>query len=233
MPSGSDPKDRLLVRLDEVDKVFWRRSKSVEDQIESYMEHVDECIEVFLKAMRVFLSEGRTSDFEKLTERCHTVESAADDLRREIEITLYGKALLPESRGDLLGMLESFDRVPNRAETVLFMISCQRLDIPADFSDDLMRLVEVNVETYGLVRKAFDALLSNPMQTLYVVKEVEESESRSDRMERSLIGRIFDTDYSDGRKLLLKDLVLSIGNLSDRSENTADRIAIVAVKRRV
>lgn len=197
------------------------------------MERVDECIEVFLKAMRTYLHDGRTMDFEKLVDDCHGTESNADDIRREIEMTLYGKALLPESRGDILGLLETFDRVPNGAETALFMISCQRIDMPPEFAADMRRLAETNVETYGLVRKAFDALMTNPKQTLYVVKEVEDSESRSDRQERALIGRIFDSEYSFGRKLLLKELVLQIGNIADRSENTADRIGIVAIKRRV
>ncbi len=197
------------------------------------MEKVDECVEDCLKAIRLYLTDGRTIQFESLVDECHRTESTADDLRREIEMTLYGKALLPESRGDILGLLETFDRVPNAAETVLFMISCQRIDIPAEFAADTLRLVETNIETYSLVRKAFDALMTNPKQTLYVVKEVEDSESRSDRQERNLVGRIFDSEYSYGRKMMLKELIFRIGNIADRSENMADRIGIVAIKRKV
>ncbi len=214
-------------------QVFWRKSKSIEDLIEKYMEQVDECLETFLKAMRVYIHEGRTVEFETLVDECHRKESKADDIRREIEMTLYGKALLPESRGDVLGMLETFDRVPNSAETALFMISSQRIDLPPEFAADFLRLVEANVESYGLARKAFDALMENPRQTMYVVKEVEDSESRSDQQERALVGRIFDSDYSFGRKVLLKELVFGIGNIADRSENVADRMAIVAIKRKV
>ena len=57
--------------------------------------------------------------------------------------------------------------------------------------------------------------------------------SNCDDVERSLIGRIFDLDYPYGRKMQLKELVTAIGNIADRSENTADRIAIVAIKRKV
>ena len=213
-------------------KVFWRKS-SVEQRIESYMEQVDECIEVFLKAIRLFLEEGRTVQFESLVDECHKKESSADDIRREIEMTLYGKALLPESRGDILGLLETFDRVPNAAETVLFMISCERIDMPEEFAADMLRLAETNVETYGFVRKGFDALMTNPKQTLYVVKEVEDSESRSDRQERNLVGRIFDSSYTYGHKMLLKELVFGIGDIADRAENIADRMGIVAIKRRI
>lgn len=213
--------------------MFFKKNNKVENMVESYLERVDECVESFLKAIRLWVHEGRTVEFETLVDECHKRESQADDLRRNIEMTLYGKALLPESRGDILGLLETFDRIPNSAETALFMISCQRIDIPSEFAADVLRLTETNFETYGLVRKAFDALLDNPKQTLYVSKEVEDSESRSDREERALIGRIFDSDYSFGQKVLLKELVFSIGNIADRSENAADRIGIVAIKRKV
>ncbi len=213
--------------------MFWRKSKSIEDLIETYMERVDECLESFLKAMRVYVQDGRTVEFESLVDECHRKESKADDIRREIELDLYGKALLPESRGDVLNILEAFDRVPNSAETALFMISAQRIELPKEMAADYLRLVETNVESYGLARKAFDALMNNPKSTLYVVKEVEDSESKSDLRERALIGRVFDSEHSFGRKMLLKELVVSIGNIADRSENVADRMAIVAIKRKV
>lgn len=212
---------------------FWKKHKSIEERIESYMEQVDDCVELFLKALRVYLHDGRTVRFEELVERVHKAESKADTIRRDVELILYGKALLPESRGDILGLLETFDRVPNGAETVLFDISCQRVDMPPELAGDCLRLVESTVEAYGLLRKAYDALVENPRQTLYVVKEVQVAESLCDQLERALICRIFDGDYSYGQKMMLKGIVVALGNIADRSENTADRIAIVAIKRKV
>lgn len=213
--------------------MIWRKSKTIQEQIEKYMEMVDQCLEVYLKAMRVYALEGRTVEFETLVDECHRKESKADDLRREIELDLYGKALLPESRGDILGLLETFDKVPNAAETALFMISSERLDLPQEFAADFLRLVETNVEAYGLSRKTYDALMNNPKMTLYVVKEVEDAESKSDKQERGLVGRVFDSDYSFGRKIQLKELAYSIGRIADRCENVADRMAIMAIKRKI
>ncbi|MEK0368345.1 MAG: DUF47 family protein, partial [Nitrosopumilus sp.] len=45
--------------------------------------------------------------------------------RREIEISLYEKALIPESRGDILGLLEAVDRIPNKAESVAFQMQTE------------------------------------------------------------------------------------------------------------
>jgi uncharacterized protein Yka (UPF0111/DUF47 family) len=94
--------------------------------------------------------------------------------------------------------------------------------------------VDINLQSYYLCRRAVDALLSNPKITLHATKEVDEKESESDRAEREILCRIFDSaDLDTGQKLLLKDLNLLIGSISDRAEAVADRIAIVAIKRQI
>jgi predicted phosphate transport protein (TIGR00153 family) len=154
-------------------------------------------------------------------------------LRREIELTLYGKALLPESRGDLLGLLETYDQMPNMAQTVLFALRCQRVVMPANLMPSFESLVELNLKAYYAARKTVDELFHNPKVILHTTKEVDLRESESDRAERQLIGQIFDTDMDTGYKLLYKELVLLIGHISDRAELTADRVAIVAIKRQI
>lgn len=213
---------------------FWKKESTVEKMLSSYFERSDTCFQMFEKACGVFFDTGQGAAFEAAVQKAHEAESAADDTRREIELTLYGKSLLPESRGDLLGLLEAFDRLPNMAETVLFALHCQRIDLPQDLMRPYKRLVDVNLQSYYLCRRAVDALLSNPKVTLHATKEVDQKESESDRIEREIMCRIFDSDqYDTGQKLLYKDLVLLIGSISDRAEAVADRIGIVAIKRQI
>jgi predicted phosphate transport protein (TIGR00153 family) len=213
---------------------FWKKADSVEKMMSSYFELSDTCFQMFEKALGVFFGTGQGEAFEAAVQKAHEAESAADDMRREIELTLYGKALLPESRGDLLGLLESFDRLPNMAETVLFALRCQRIVLPPALAPLFKHLVDINLQSYYLCRRAVDALLSNPKITLHATKEVDEKESESDRAEREILCRIFDSaDLDTGQKLLLKDLNLLIGSISDRAEAVADRIAIVAIKRQI
>ena len=91
--------------------LFWKNKNSIEDMINRYFESCDACFQQFEKGMDIYFENGQSEAFEAATLKIHHAESSADDLRREIELTLYGKALLPESRGDILGLLESFDRL--------------------------------------------------------------------------------------------------------------------------
>ena len=213
---------------------FWKKEDTVEKMLSRYFERCDACFQMFEKAFNVYFDTGQGAAFESAVQKAHEAESAADDMRREIELTLYGKSLLPDSRGDLLGLLESFDRLPNMAETVLYALRCQRIELPGDLAPLYKQLVDINLQSYYLCRRAVDALLSNPKVTLHATKEVDEKESESDRIEREILCQIFDTGELDtGQKLLLKDLILLIGGISDRAEAVADRIGIVAIKRQI
>jgi predicted phosphate transport protein (TIGR00153 family) len=141
--------------------------------------------------------------------------------------------LLPESRGDLLGLLETFDKLPNIAETVAFLFSCQSMVLPVDLHPAYKDLLMVNVDAYKLARRTVDTVMTNPKATLHVTKDVEHKESESDRLERDLIREIYSRDISMGEKLALKEAVLLIGKISDRAESLADRVAIIAIKRQI
>lgn len=213
---------------------FWKKQETVEKMMAQYFERCDICFQLFEKAFEIYVDNGPGQAFESSVGKVHEAESSADDLRREIEHTLYGKSLLPESRGDILGLLETFDRLPNMAETVLNVIRCQRTRIPEDLLPSYRHLIDVNLQAYYLARKSVDVLMNNPRVTLHVTKEVDEKESESDRVERGIICDIFARDGLDnGMKLILKEIVLLIGSISDRAEGVADRIGIVAIKRQI
>ena len=213
--------------------ILWKKQESVERKLERYFELCDECFACVEKAFDVYFDKGLGDDFETALHETHKAESAADDLRREIEHLLYGKALLPESRGDLLGLLETFDGLPNVAETVVFVFHSQHLELPKQLAPRYRQLIEVNLQAYHLARKCVDALMTNPKAVLHTTKEVDHKESESDRIERDLIGEIFKMDITPGTQLLYKEPVLLIGQISDRAEKVADRIGIIAIKRQI
>ena len=212
---------------------FWKRQTRVEPLIDAYFEQCDTCFELLASAMDEYFQTGLGDTFSGYVSQIHQAESKADDQRREIEHLLYGKALLPESRGDILGLLETYDRLPNIAETIVFVIHNQQLKVPQAFLQAYRDLVTVNLETYQLVRKAVTILLTNPKATLHATKEVDQGESKSDQMERKLISELFQSDQETGMKILLKELILLIGEVSDRAERVADRVSLIAIKRQI
>ena len=113
--------------------LFSPKSPKFYGMIDDYLVKVSECMEIFQKALLVYLEQGDCLLFQQLVEQIDEAESKADHLRRDMELTLYEKALIPESRGDLLGILESVDKIPNKAESVVFQLDTEGLQIPDIF----------------------------------------------------------------------------------------------------
>ena len=49
---------------------------------------------------------------QEVTNQISDLESECDTLRRDIERRIYSETLIPEIRGDVLGMLENLDKIP-------------------------------------------------------------------------------------------------------------------------
>ncbi|HPP30343.1 MAG TPA: DUF47 family protein, partial [bacterium] len=96
-----------------------------------------------------------------------------------------------------------------------------------------LKLIHNNISAFEVAIDGFRTLFHNLKEVREKVQEVDKRESSSDRMEREIIRKIFAGSYDTGKKILLKDLVIEIGNISDMSEEVTDRLNIVAAKRMV
>jgi uncharacterized protein len=213
--------------------IFFKREREVRALLQRYFDTVDSALSAFDEAMRCYLEDGDCDAFKAHDKKVHAAESKADDLRLEIEKMLYSRALLPESRGDILGLLENFDKMPNLAETITFMCETQRIRIPDRFKPDFTRLIEINLQAYKLVREIVDKLFSNPSAVEAAVAPVDHKESESDKIERSLIREVFRSDIDKAEMIMLRELIRRTSDLSDSAENVARRMEIIALKKRI
>lgn len=214
----------------EKNAMFWKKQREIEDAIEQYLQETQKCLSAFSQATEVYFTEGLSSRFGELVEKVHESEAESDRKRREAESMMYGRALIPEHRGDVLGLLEAVDLVPNKAESVAYQIWLQDMVVPDEYKEQFKALVAANVASFDLLCGAVNNLFVDPRQILPVVEKICEKEKESDRIERKLIKSIFDSPGDKAEKILLKELILEIGAISDRAENVSDRLRIIAVK---
>ncbi|HQI49962.1 MAG TPA: DUF47 family protein, partial [bacterium] len=93
--------------------LLFKKSKQIEVQIDEFLDLVIKGGLIFKQAVRYYL-QGRLEEFENHLKELNDTEEKGDDLRREIESKLYLRTLIPESRGDVLGLMESSDKVLNQ-----------------------------------------------------------------------------------------------------------------------
>ena len=82
---------------------FASRQKKIEAQVAEYRTRVAECADGFHMAIEQYCRTGDREMLRRDFDQVHHAESQADDIRREVEVSTYSKALFPESRGDRQG----------------------------------------------------------------------------------------------------------------------------------
>lgn len=203
--------------------------------IQLFNEHLDFISRTLENLEKVFLASQNDdlSSVEIYSEEVRKMESAADAKRREMENSMYQGAFLPNFRGDFLGLAESFDKVANEAENVVDQIVLQHLVIPSELKTDFLKQVQLAAETFEASKEAAVNLFQELSVAEEKIKETERLENTEDSHERALVKKIFEMNLSLAEKRQLRELVLSIGDIANLSEDCSDRMEIIVLKRRV
>ncbi len=210
---------------------LFRRTKELEDQIDTFLNQLSESGLIFRSALRTYLSEGPGEDFERKLHDVNRLESENDHLRRIIETQLYTHTLIPESRGDVLGLLENLDHIHGIVEGTLWQFEIEKPVIPQDLIPHFDELVSVSVEALESLVLASRAFFRNIEAVGDHMHKVMYYEKEADKIGTKLKRQLFGSDLSLVEKAYLRNLADAIDNVADRSEDVADRLAIYVIKR--
>ena len=214
-------------------KFFFKKEHQLETLIYSYLENLESVHSHFVKGLNLCLEAGACDNFSFIANQTHKFESKADDILEEINQLMYSKALIPESREDIMGLLEAIDQIPRYFELVFNMIETQKLVIPGFLVADIKELIRISIESCSLMIKQVDVMLKKKEGIRALIATIDQNESHCDHIERRMITRIFDSDLDPFQKLQLKEMVVILGEISDQADRVSKRINIITMKRRV
>lgn len=211
---------------------LWRTEKRLQEKLEAYLSQVMSSLGRLKDAFPLGL-DGTFARQTDLANPVHEMESVADDMRRELELELYSGKLLPDSRAEMLALVESIDRISNVAENIVDFFSIQKAAVPQELHAGVQGLLLKSLETCAAMSETVRLLLDDLSKIRACAEEVDQLESQCDRRERRLLRRLFDLELELAHKLHVRELVGSIGSLADHAENVADMVERMAVKRRL
>lgn len=212
---------------------LFRRTKQLEQQIDSFFDRLSECSVVYRLAVRLYLREGLNEEFQARLERVNELESEADTLRRDIEQQLYSNTLIPDSRGDVLGLIETVDQMMSQFEGSLWALSIEKPDIGEEYKNGFRKLTNMVVKAADELALSGRAFFRSPHDVPAHNHKVMLYEKEADQISTKLKQAIFDSDLDLAHKLHLKNFVEQIDSVADIAEDVADRLAIYAIKRMV
>ena len=210
--------------------VLLKKIKRLELQIDNYLDLVVKGGFLFKQGIKYYLEE-QTEEFENRMESIDITESDADHLRRKIETKLYLETLIPESRGDVLGLLESCDKVLNMTAETLLQFSIEIPFILPEVKNYYIELTEASISALEEMVAAVRAYFTDINSVKGHINKVQLFESESDKIAAKLKHIVFRTDIQLSQKMHMRYFALHIENIADEAEDVCDRLSIAAIKR--
>lgn len=215
------------------DLYLFRRTRQLETQIDGFFDKLSESSVVYRLAVRLYLREGACEEFQGRLNRVNELESEADILRRDIEKQLYSNTLIPDSRGDVLGLIETVDQLMSEFESSLWALSIETPQISEDYVGGFRKLTNMVIRAVDELALSGRAFFRNPHDVPAYNHKVVLYEKEADVISTNLKRAIFGSDLELAQKMHLRQFVEQIDNIADVAEDVADRLSIYAIKRLV
>ncbi|MBO5997608.1 MAG: DUF47 family protein [Alphaproteobacteria bacterium] len=211
---------------------LFKKTRELDNKITEFFDNISEAGLVYARAISLYLEQGATEEFSQKRQQVSAFEARNDQLRRDVEAQLYEHTLLPDSRADVLHLLEGVDRVINKYESNLYMYAIEKPVIPSEFHTQIKELVQTVldcVEALVVSARSFFAMNGEIKNHLHKVMFFEKQADQQ--------GTVLKTAFFEQKKLelahkrQLQDFEMATEQISDFAEDVADSLTILSVKR--
>ena len=119
------------------------KTSDLENKVDSFFLKLAEAGVIYRLAVRNYLREGLSEEYTTRFEQVCDIETSADTLRSEIKLAIYSDLLIPDSRGDVLGLIETADEVFSLMKTSLWAFSIESPTIDEELVPGYRRLTNM------------------------------------------------------------------------------------------
>jgi hypothetical protein len=208
-----------------------KKKIGIEKEVDEFLDQVSEAGLLCKNGMDAYLK-GNMDAFVQAMTSIRNTEHKGDALRRSIEQDLFRKTLIPESRGDVMELLEDMDALLDRFTGLIWQFEIERPDICSEFHEDYKELllysveaVEANVRSCRAFFKDINAVSDHIHKVIFWEKE---SDKVTTRLQRAIFGR---KDLRLSHKMHLRFFAKQVDRIADEAEDVADRLNIYVIKR--
>jgi hypothetical protein len=215
-------------------KIFSGKTAELESMIESYLDGVGKSALLFNEAVKDYIAHNHAR-FNRQLQEITELENAADKLRHDIKYRLYRFMLIPESRGDVLGLIENLDNVVDLAKKTIAHFSIEKPNIPDFLAYDFIELAELSCKAVEQIVGGTRAFFNAVKLVNDYINKVHFYEHEADKVEEGLKRKIFNSDQIPdlSQKLHLAYFTTRIAKPSDEAESVGERLSVYAIKRSV
>ena len=208
------------------------KTKEVERAIEQFLDAVSEAGIRFGKAGHGFVTAGRMDDdCMRNQQRVSELEKRCDNLRRSIEAVLLTQMLIPETRGDVLFLIDLLDGLVDRVKRELLSMAIENPPVPEPLHEDLRKLIDVICSAIDELVLGSRAFFTDQHAVRDHVHKIGIHESEADAIAIRMKQHIFESTADLAQKMMLRDFVDRLDRIADQAEDIGDRLSIFTLRR--
>ena len=228
---NQDQKLNKLFEQKKKQSFFFKKQYEIEEKIHHYLRCMEDMGLLYQEAYFSYFSQ-QTDQFHNQVRELGVIEKQMDELGRQIQISLFAQSLMPDSREDMIWLLNSLDQIPSLFKHSLRDIQIEKPVIPEAFHESFHQMLTKTGLTLTKLVQATDALFADLRSVRLLTEEVSRQESEVDKVELRLLQAVFEQeDLELVRKYQIKRLIQYIGSISNTAEDVSDAILIFAIKR--
>lgn len=209
---------------------FFNKTRHLVLKIDTFIDLTFGAGLAFKEGLKKYI-QGDLDGFEENLMYLTKMEHQADGIRKDIEAQLYVQTLIPESRGDVLEILESMDNIIDYAKSTMLDLSIEKPKIPEKIKKEFSELAEPVVKTIDELVSAVRAYFYDVNSVKNYLHKVKFYEKEADKLAEKIKREVFAMKIDLSHKNQLRYFITHIDILADKAEDVSDRLAIAAIKR--
>lgn len=223
-----------------VNSIFGVFAKSPIKPIQLHIDKVALCSDLLIP----FFEASSSNDWVKADEirkQISQYEQDADELKRELRLTLPKGLFMPIARTDLLELVNRQDKIANASKDIAGRTFGRQLQIPDDISADFMAYVQRSLDAVQQAKNAIhelDELLETGFKGREVdivtkmIETLEKIEDDTDSLQIKLRRNLLaiEDNYKPVDVMFLYQILEWVGSLADHSELIGTQLELILAR---
>jgi predicted phosphate transport protein (TIGR00153 family) len=201
--------------------------------IQDAQKHVEvtyKTVEYFVEAVRAFVK-GDLSAKAIAIEKVREGEHEADLIRSKMVKELSESLLVPPDREDLMHFVRTLDKIADWTNGAARLLGFIEERLPENILKNISTATEVILKSVTKLKEAIGGLGKNDLQKVILdCEEIDRLEHEADEQKQLLIESIIHAKLEPTSLLLSYELADYLEGVTDKVENAADFIKVVAIK---
>lgn len=209
----------------------FQRTGLLVSEIDEFIDKVSESVMVLEQTFLHYLDKGADDYLDEKLEQIRGIEDRGDELRRNIANVMYSEMLMPDTRGDVLSILDEVDTTLDDCSHLVIGLVMERPDLPKEYNESFRAVMaEVDKAAQAMLQGA-RAYFKDPLSVRNHTHKINFHNREATTIALRLGKDVFGSDLPLEFKRQLRGWIVALRDVASHADDIGDQLAIFAVKR--